>query len=245
MRGNAALQPAAQANGHRILIIDDDPLVRVLLKQLLSAQGYDVSEATNARVAESLLEAERWSLVLLDRRLPDCDGLLLLRSIKESSDCPVVILTVMNDEHDRTLGLGLGAHDYITKPFSAAEVQLRIKNILRGQNVSRPRETAREIVQGPLRLIQTTRRLETPHGIRQLTAAETRLLALLMTNAGEVLDRDSLTMAICGRDWSHNDRSIDVLVARLRKHVETDPKHPEWIITVHGAGYLFANRPLA
>ncbi|WP_282607789.1 response regulator [Pelagibius sp. Alg239-R121] len=222
-----------------ILVVDDDQVVRVLLRELLLAEGYAVSEAGTAEQAERQLRKKAWDLVLLDRRLPDCDGLLLLQTIKDKCDCPVIILSVLDDEHDRTLGLGLGAQDYITKPFSATELSLRIRNLLLARNASPLPLPSREIEYGCFRLIQTTRRLIVSGVVHQLTLAETRLAAVFLTHPGEILDRNLLTQSICHREWSHNDRSIDVLVARLRKYLEPNPKFPRWIVTVHGAGYLF------
>lgn len=228
-------QPAS-----RILIVDDDPVVRVLLRETLLAEGYEVREADNAERASTLLHHGDWDLVILDRRLPDADGLLLLETVKEKCGCPVIILSVMDDEHDRTLGLGLGAQDYIAKPFSPNEISLRIRNLLLARAASLLPAHAREIERGPFRLVQTTRRLTVDGITHQLTSAEARLLAVFLTHPGEVLDRNLLTRTICHREWSHNDRSIDVLVARLRKRIESEPKSPEWIVTVHGAGYLFS-----
>ncbi|MEL6964214.1 MAG: response regulator transcription factor [Pseudomonadota bacterium] len=227
----------------RILVVDDDPVVRVLLREMLLAHGHDVSEAESAASAEARLRQGTWDLVLLDRRLPDCDGLLLLQRIRDRSDCPVIVLSVMDDEHDRTLGLGLGAHDYITKPFSARELSLRIQNLLMTRRMALTPAATGKITHGPFTLSQTTRRLVVDGVSHQLTLAEARLLAIFLCHIGEVLDRNLLTRSICRREWSHNDRSIDVLVARLRKRIEHDPKSPEWIVTIHGAGYLF-NRSL-
>jgi len=237
---SATHSQAAGRQPSRILVVDDDPVVRVLLRETLMAEGHDVREAGSADEAESHLGQSAWDLVILDRRLPDADGLLLLKSVREKCNCPVIILSVMDDEHDRTLGLGLGAQDYIAKPFSATEITLRIRNLLLARNASLLPAHGRTIEYGPFRLVQMTRRLIIDAITHQLTSAEARLLAVFLTHPGEVLDRNLLTRGICQREWSHNDRSIDVLVARLRKRIEPDPKSPEWIITVHGAGYLFS-----
>ena len=236
---NAAVRdPAFERQPGRILVVDDDPVVRVLLREMLLTKGHDVTEAECAAEAEVSLRQGIWDLVLLDRRLPDSDGLLLQR-IKDQHDCPVIVLSVMDDEHDRTLGLGLGAHDYIAKPFSAAELLLRIQNLLTTRRPATHAGPGASIKHGPFVLSQTTRRLTVNGRTHQLTAAEARLMAIFLDHVGDVLDRNFLTQSICHRDWSHNDRSIDVLVARLRKRIERNPKTPEWIVTIHGAGYLF------
>ncbi len=237
---SALAESLAAGRPSRILVVDDDPVVRVLLREMLLAEGHDVKEAGNAEEAKLHLRQRQPDLVLLDRRLPDCDGLLLLKTVKEQGNCPVIILSVMDDEHDRTLGLGLGAHDYISKPFSATEVSLRIRNLLRSSSRSLMPTHRRQLALGPFTLSQATRRLTVEGATQQLTLAETRLLAVFLTQAGRVLDRGLLTRAVCQREWTHNDRSIDVLVARLRKRIEPDPKLPRWIVTVHGAGYLFS-----
>ena len=231
--------PLVDRQPSRILVVDDDPVVRVLLREMLLTKGHDVTEAENAAEAEASLQRGLWDLVLLDRRLPDSDGLLLLQRIKDQHDCPVIVLSVMDDEHDRTLGLGLGAHDYIAKPFSAAELLLRIQNLLMTRRAATYASPGAPIEHGPFTLSQTARRLTVDGRAHQLTSAEARLMAIFLGHAGEVLDRTFLTRSICQRDWSHNDRTIDVLVARLRKRIERNPKTPKWIVTVHGAGYLF------
>ncbi len=232
---------ARRRHGHgRILVIDDDPVVRVLLRETLTAAGYIVDEAETGNEAERLLAEDIWDLILLDRRLPDCDGLLLLRSIREKYNSPVIVLTIMDDEHDRILGLGLGAHDYITKPFNPTEISLRIRNLLRSRNPSILPYHNRPITFGRFTLVQTSRRLVSGGTDHKLAPAEMRLMAAFLTHPGHVLERTLLTQAVLRRDWSYNDRSIDVLVARLRKRIEDNPKSPKWIITVHGAGYLFA-----
>lgn len=235
----AAADPPFGALSTRVLVVDDDPVVRVLLREMLVAAGHDVVEAETGAEAEQYLRHQTWDLVLLDRRLPDCDGLLLLKSIREQYDSPVIVLTVLDDDRDRLLGLGLGAHDYITKPFNPTEVRVRIRNLLQTRDTSFLPPHTRQIEHGPFVLVQTTRQLKHGGETHNLAPAEARLLSAFLTHAGKVLDRELLTRSVLQREWSHNDRSIDVLVARLRKRIESDPKAPEWIITIHGSGYLF------
>lgn len=223
----------------RILVVDDDPVVHVLLHEVLSAAGYHVEEEESAAGAERRLFDENWDLVLLDRRLPDSDGLLLLKSVRERCDCPVVVLTVLDDERDRLLGLGLGAADYISKPFSAADICLRIRRVLEARRPMADSLDAAPMEHGPFVLNRSTRRLSVDGTVHHLTAAETRLFALFLTRPGIVLDRLELTRTVCRREWSYDDRSIDVLVARLRRRVEKNPKTPGWIVTIHGVGYVF------
>lgn len=220
----------------RVLIVDDDPVVRVLLRDLLNAADYHVAEADSAKAAERYIYDESWDLVLLDRRLPDSDGLLLLQMVKAHCDCPVIVLTVLDEEHDRLLGLGLGAADYVCKPFSVVEICSRIRRVLK----LRPDAVqATTIHRGPFRVCTRTRRLIACDKTHHLTPAETRLIALFMSHPGAVLGREELTRQVCRRAWSYNDRSVDVLVARLRRRIEINPRRPEWIVTVHGEGYVF------
>lgn len=229
---NSAASPA------RILIVDDDPVVRVLLRETLHAAGFDVDEADSAGDAEPMLASGDWSLMLLDRRLPDCDGLLLLSKVKERGGCPVIVLSVLDDERDRTLGLGLGASDYISKPFSTREVLLRVNNVLQARPAQGTNDQRRSISYGPFCLYPATRRLLIDGAEHHVTAAESRLLAMFLSNPGEVISREQLTRKALNREWFHNDRSIDVLVARLRKLIEPEPKSPCWLITVHRVGYV-------
>ncbi|SFC26393.1 response regulator transcription factor [Tropicimonas isoalkanivorans] len=223
----------------RILIVDDDAVTRAMLRGILGEAGHQVGEAKTSVEAKAALNNTAWDLVLLDRRLPDGDGLLLIRRIQESRGCPIIVLSVLGDEQDRMLGLGLGAIDYITKPFNANEIRVRIRNLLAADRRPLQVATGDQIAHGPFCLRQATRQLLVDGRTVRLSPSEARLLAIFLTHAGEVLDRSRLTPPICGRDWSYEDRAIDVLVARLRKRIEADPKNPQWIITVHGDGYCF------
>ncbi|MCE8417808.1 response regulator transcription factor [Rhodovulum sulfidophilum] len=225
----------------RILIVDDDAVTRAMLRGILGEAGHHVGEARTSDEARAAIRNAAWDLVLLDRRLPDGDGLLLIRRVQESCRCPIIVLSVMRDEQDRMLGIGLGAVDYISKPFNANEIRLRIRNLLASGRRSLDVAMDGPITRGPFRLHPATRTLSLGNRTLRLSPSETRLLAIFLTHAGEVLERERLTPRICGRDWSYEDRAIDVLVARLRKRIEDDPKNPRWIVTVHGDGYCFCD----
>lgn len=231
------------ASANRILVIDDDAVVRVLLREMLTDAGHHVGEAASARQAMDQLSDRSWHLVLLDRRLPDGDGLVLINTVKERCGCPVMVLSAMNEEQDRLLGLGLGAQDYISKPFNANELRIRVRNQLAASGDLQNPRRGQPIRRGPFALCQATHRLTIAKETHRLRPSEARLMAVFLANAGRVLSRDALTRSICQRDWTHNDRSVDVLVARLRKRIEPEPKRPSWIITVHGSGYLFSDAP--
>ncbi len=233
------------ASHPHILVVDDDAQVRTLLRTLLEMEGYTVSEARNADQMHVLLEKEPVNLVTLDLNLPDQNGLALARAIRVKSDIPIIMITAKADDVDRVVGLELGADDYVTKPFNLREVLARIRAVLRRYDASPKAQT-----NGPVEheafafpggvLDVTARALKTAEGRKtELTTAEFNLLELFLRRRGRVLSRDAIMNALRGQEWAPLDRSIDALVARLRKKIETDPENPVLIKTVRGAGYVF------
>ncbi|WP_236202080.1 response regulator [Pseudomonas pseudonitroreducens] len=240
----------------RVLIVDDDPVIRELLQAYLGEEGYDVLCAGTAEQAEaSLAEAEQAEqpidLVMLDIRLPGKDGLTLTRELRVRSEVGIILITGRNDDIDRIVGLECGADDYVIKPLNPRELVSRAKNLIR--RVRHARQPATSCAAGARqqhkRFAQWTldpdrRRLidrdgsETP-----LTHGEFQLLGVFLRNTGHTLSRDQLMDQIRNREWLPNDRSIDVLVGRLRRKLRDDPAEPELIITIHGAGYLFTATP--
>lgn len=218
-----------------VLCVDDDDVVQILLREVVRLAGAGHCEARSARQAKAMLEAHRFDLVLLDRRLPDGDGLLLLDVIRRHGDCPVIVLSEMGCQQDRQLGLGLGAAEYIAKPFSPAEVSARIRFALEKERQRRKLIRDTPITHGRLSFTPVSRRLCIDGTSRFLPPAEARMLLALLERHGEVLSRDDLTSAGCGRDWSPGDRTVDVLIARLRKKV---PRDVADIVTVHRLGYV-------
>lgn len=226
----------------RILIVDDDPVIRAVLREVLLNRGYRVDEMASAADVRLSLGTEQWDLILLDRRLPDCDGLILLKAIQDASSCPVIILSILGDDHDRVLGLELGAADYLAKPVNLDELCIRVRNTLA---YYKPRKSfmTQQLVFGEFSFNASTRQL-TRHGEEwQLTATENRMLDCLISNAGHVVNREQLAYKVLHRQWNPSDRTIDVIIARLRKIIEKDPRNPEWIVTVHGEGYRFRTLP--
>lgn len=238
----------------RVLIVDDDPVIRELLQAYLGEEGYDVLCAGTAEQAEaSLAEAEQGEqpidLVMLDIRLPGKDGLTLTRELRVRSEVGIILITGRNDDIDRIVGLECGADDYVIKPLNPRELVSRAKNLIRRVRHARQGPAAQPARQNHKRFARWTldpdrRRLidaggsETP-----LTHGEFQLLCVFLRNTGHTLSRDQLMDQIRNREWLPNDRSIDVLVGRLRRKLRDDPAEPELIITIHGAGYLFTATP--
>jgi DNA-binding response OmpR family regulator len=217
-----------------VLCIDDDEVTQILLEEVVRLAGAVYHHARTAEEAKALLAGRGFDLVVLDRRLPDSDGLLLLELVQRRCDCPVIVLSQMGGPQDRQLGLGLGAMEYLTKPFNPAELSTRIRGLLEREWRRRDRDHLKPFVHGLLAYHPGERRLRVGENETYLPPAEARLLSLLLSHQGEVLSRDDLTLGACGRDWSPGDRTADVLVARLRQKLPNDLLK---IVTVHRMGY--------
>jgi DNA-binding response OmpR family regulator len=228
-----------------ILIVDDDPQIRDLLEEYLTANDLRVSVTSTGRDMRSVLTDQAVDLVVLDLRLAGEDGMALARKLREESAIPVIILTGVRDEADRVMGLELGADDYLTKPFSPRELLARIRTVLRrtkGVAQSEPRRDIRAYRFAAFELNLRTRRLAKQSGQRiELTNGEFNLLAALLAAPQRVLTRDQLLEASRVYDNEVYDRSVDVQVLRLRRKIEIDPSQPQFIITERGVGYSFGS----
>lgn len=227
-----------------VLIVDDDPLIRELLESYLAREGYQVRCASTAEQAEACLAESPVDLVMLDIRLPGKDGLTLTRELRVRSEVGIILITGRNDEVDRIVGLECGADDYVIKPLNPRELVSRAKNLVR--RVRHAQQPAAAPASAQLKrfagwmLDNDRRRLIDRDGSETLlTHGEFQLLSVFLRNAGHTLSRDQLMDQIRNREWLPNDRSIDVLVGRLRRKLRDDPAEPQLIITIHGAGYLF------
>jgi two-component system OmpR family response regulator len=229
----------------RVLVVDDDPLIRELLHAYLSQEGYDVHCAATAELAETFLASQTVDLVMLDIRLPGKDGLTLTRELRVRSEVGIILITGRNDEIDRIVGLECGADDYVIKPLNPRELVSRAKNLIRRvRHAQMPQPIA--AVSKPVKqfadwALDTDRRrlIDASGSETLLTHGEFQLLSVFLRNSGHTLSRDQLMDQIRNREWVPNDRSIDVLVGRLRRKLHDDPAEPQLIITIHGAGYLF------
>lgn len=227
-----------------ILVVDDDPEIRQLLRQYLEKNGCRVTTVGDGNGMWMALEQARVDLIVLDLMLPGVDGLDLCRDLRARSKLPVIMLTARGDEMDRVVGLEMGADDYLAKPFSARELLARIKVVLR---------RVRDLPLDPLSdmperltfsdwtLDTRNQHLSAPDGlVVPLSQAEYRLLQVLLTHPNRALTRDQLLELTQGRESGPFDRSIDVLIGRLRKHLGDDAKEPRIIKTVRGRGYLLS-----
>ncbi|MBC8519963.1 MAG: response regulator [Gammaproteobacteria bacterium] len=229
-------------SGH-LLVVDDDPEIRRLLREYLERAGYRLSTAAGGREMFSALEQAPIDLIILDLMMPGDDGLELLRKLRGHSNIPVVMLTAMGEETDRILGLEMGADDYISKPFNPRELLARIKSVLR-RSSSLPeaplQDEATEALFADWHLNLQQHHLISPDGVVvPLSGGEFRLLKVFIEHPGRVLSRDQLLEFSQGREAQPFDRSIDVLVGRLRKRLREDPKKPAIIHTMRGEGYRF------
>jgi DNA-binding response OmpR family regulator len=221
---------------YRLLMIDDDRSLGELLVEYFDRFGHRLTTAATAAQGRALLRREPLDLLILDVMLPDADGMELCRSLRSESDLPIVMLTARGDLPDRVLGLELGADDYVSKPFEPRELVARVERLLR-----RPPSTPgrRLTAEDGLTLETDTRRVRLRGGDVELTTMEFELLRLLMQSRGRVLSRDALLDELRGVASEVYDRSIDMLVSRLRRKLGDDSRSPRFIRTIRGAGYQF------
>jgi len=229
-------------SGDHILVVDDDHEIRDLLKEYLEKNGLRVSCAGDGDAMWDVLAREPIDLLVLDIMLPGKDGLELCRELRSRSSIPVIMLTARGDEMDRVLGLEMGADDYLPKPFSARELLARIKVIfrrIRELGGAAPEAGGDQIHFAGWGLDTQRQLLTSPAGIAvALSQSEYELLYVLLCHARRVLSRDQLLDLTRGREAGPYDRSIDVLVGRLRRRLGDDAKQPKLICTVRGRGYM-------
>jgi DNA-binding response OmpR family regulator len=224
-----------------ILMIEDDENLAALLAEYLGTLGFKVSACPTAHAGLELLQREAFDALILDVMLPDSDGFEVCRQVRAKSDLPILMLTARGDETDRIVGLELGADDYLPKPFNPRELLARLRAILRRRGGAAAGRS--EVLRfGRLEIDRGARVIRLDGQDRALTSYQFDLLWALATNAGRVMSRDALMERLRGQEAEAFDRSLDVHVSRIRAALEDDPKHPRRIITVRGAGYVFAKR---
>ena len=224
----------------RVLVADDDPSVRQMLTEYLSAHGYEVGQAASGEAMRAELERAAPAVVLLDIGLPGEDGLTLARYLRERHDVGIIMVTGAGDVVDRVAGLEVGADDYIAKPFDPRELRARLKSVLRRLEKKESSKPQPRVSIGRCFLDLKSRTLSDAKGRDiPITAMEFELLKALIEHPNQVLSRDQLLTLTRNREWEPFDRSIDIRITRLRRKVEQDPAHPQAIRTVRGAGYMF------
>lgn len=223
----------------RILIIDDDEALAAMVREFLAARGLAAETEGRARSGLARLEQGGIDAVILDVMLPDLDGFEVCRRIRARSNVPILMLTARGEETDRIVGLELGADDYLPKPFSLHELLARLRAILRRARPDGERTNA-PLRFGRLEIDRDARVVAVAGELRPLTSHQFELLCALAENAGRVLSRDQLMQRLRGHALEAFDRSIDNHVSRIRAAIEDDPRHPRRLITVRGAGYVFA-----
>ncbi len=227
-------------NPATVLIVDDEPQIRRVMRTTLTSQGYAVLEAKTGEEALEKLRSDHPGLILLDVNLPGISGLDVCREIRQSSDVPIIMLTVRNTERDKVQALDAGADDYVVKPFGAQELLARIRAALRR---SAPEEATPAFVSDDLK-IDFTKRTVTLHGNPvRLTPKEFELLRHLVANQGKALSHRRLLQAVWGPDYGEETEYLRVFINQLRKKIEPDPRQPRYIHTEPWIGYRFEPRP--
>jgi len=220
-------------------VVEDDPRLAEMVAEYLGEAGFGISVVNEGRAGLERLTRESYDALVLDLMLPDMDGLEVCRQLRAKSDMPVLMLTARGDTMDRVVGLEIGADDYLPKPFEPRELLARLRAILRRRQ---SRGATNMLRFGRLEIDRYARIVRVDGTTRNLTGHQFTLLLALADKAGRVLSRESLMDLVRGEALEAFDRSIDVHVSRIRAAIEDDPKKPRRILTVRGAGYVFARQ---
>jgi two-component system, OmpR family, phosphate regulon response regulator OmpR len=221
----------------RILLIEDDLRLAELVREYLGEAGYCVSHADAGGAGLAMFARDPYDALILDLMLPDMDGLDVCRRLRRNSDTPILMLTARGDAMDRIIGLEMGADDYLPKPFEPRELLARLRAILRRRNGGAKSDVLRF---GRLEIDRGALEARVDGAARPLTSHQFNLLLAMAEHAGRVMSRDALMDLMKGGALEAFDRSIDMHISRIRAAIEDDPKKPRRVITVRGAGYVFA-----
>jgi two-component system response regulator MtrA len=236
-----SVQARAELAARTVLLVEDDPALRTVVKLTLEAAGMEVTTAADGETALTEARTGRFAIVLLDLLLPALDGLEVCRRIRETSHVPIIVITALDSTGDVVSGLEAGADDYMTKPFEGPELVARIRALLRR---SEPQSDEIRRV-GDLEIDAAAHRLYKAGREVNLSAMEFRLLLVLSENVGHVLTRDVLLDRVWDYDYIGDSRLVDMAVKRLRAKIEDDPSNPQHVVTVRGVGYrLEAGQPV-
>jgi len=223
-----------------ILIVDDEEKILEVIESLFLSVGYNVFKALNGKDAQSIFEKENIDLLILDLMLPDISGIEICQEIRKKSRLPIIMLTAKAEEEDVIKGFNIGADDYLVKPFSLAELNVRVMALLRRtEKEIKPLFLKNSYNDGDL-VIDFEKDIILKNMIEvKLTPKERNILYLLIKYPGKIFTRDELIEIAMGDEFSGYDRAVDSHIKNLRQKIETDPKHPQYVITIHGIGYRF------
>jgi DNA-binding response OmpR family regulator len=237
--GDAAEASAENAENmaQEVLLIEDDERLAGMVRDYLGGSGFEVAVANTGEDGLEMVRSGRYEAVILDLMLPGIDGLEVCRMLRSDSNLPILMLTAKGDPMDRVVGLELGADDYLPKPFEPRELLARLRAILRR---GREPETNEMLRFGRLEIDPNALEARISGKVCSLTTYQFKLLEVMARSAGRVLSRDFLMDRLKGESLEAFDRSIDVHVSRIRSEIEDDPKKPKRVITIRGAGYVFA-----
>lgn len=229
----------------KILVVDDEKPISDIIKFNMVKEGYEVLTAFNGREALEVFEAENPDILILDLMLPELDGLEVARTIRKTSNVPIIMLSAKDSEFDKVIGLELGADDYVTKPFSNRELQARVKALLRRTEITAENQEDskpdNELIIGDLQILSDAFLVKKNGEDLELTHREFELLYHLATHIGQVMTREHLLETVWGYDYFGDVRTVDVTIRRLREKIEDTPSRPEYILTRRGVGYYMRN----
>ncbi len=226
---------------HHVLIVEDDAVTRARIAAYFETENYHVSQSEDGEGINRLIAESAIDVVLLDINLPGKDGLQLARELSEKTDVGIILVTSRSDEIDRIVGLEIGADDYVTKPFNPRELLARVKNLIRRKQSDQSRHQKQRSKSFSGWTLDLSCLTSDKQENLSLTRGEFELLVTFLEHPGKTLHREWLMEKVTHRVWSSNERTIDVLVLRLRNKIEQDSHTPQIILTVHGEGYLFAS----
>ncbi len=220
-----------EKNKYHILVVDDDDKIRLLIKEYLSNKGYLVSTAENAEKAKIKIDIFNFNLIILDVMMPGQSGYDLTKELKASKNIPIILLTAKGEVENRIHGLEIGADDYIGKPFDPKELLLRVKNIIK-INIDPNKLLSSKIGEAELNLNKMTIKIKDK--LKRINSSEKKVLMKMLSSPGKIFSRTDI-----GKIASiSKERSIDVMITRLRKKIELDPKNPKFLQTIRGSGYV-------
>ena len=220
-----------EKNKFHILVVDDDDKIRSLIKQFLTEKGYIVSSAENAEKAKTKIEIFNFNLIILDVMMPGQSGYELTKELKDSKNIPIILLTAKGEVENRIHGLELGADDYLGKPFEPKELLLRVKNIIK-TNLDPNKILSSKIGDAEVNLNKMNIKLK--EKIKKINLSEKKVLIKMLSEPGRIFSRSEI-----GKIANiSKERSIDVMITRLRKKIEMDPKNPKFLQTIRGSGYV-------